>query len=247
MEKLLAKVEELRRGAAEPAGEPVADRAAGAAVARAAGRQHDGRRHARGRSRGRTLARGRAGSAQRAGAVDAPRTGAAAGRRSAQRAIPARLPRSSISAASSVVADFRRAFARLRIHACELPASTSRQFALCSARRSLTRRRRPMPRGPSADSRCGTLTGDFAVTRERLLPRGARTRLRVVDQRPDPREGRQRLHLAPVARRQDGQREVGDRSQRAQGHSQRGRHALGGRHRRGRGDRHRERARSPRA
>ena len=62
--------------------------------------------------------------------------------------------------------------------------------------------------------------------RERLLRRGVERRVRVVDQRPDPREGRQRLHLAAVARRQGGEREVGHRAQRAEGPAQRARRAV---------------------
>ena len=93
MEKLLSRVEEIVSSAAGAAGQPVADRAARAAVARAAGRQHDvGRRQRAAENEESRWRAVRAGSAQRAGAVDAPRTGAAGCRRAAQRAIPARLP-----------------------------------------------------------------------------------------------------------------------------------------------------------
>ena len=81
-----------RVGAAGEAGQSLANRTAGAAVARTSGRQHDvrrGRASENEESRWRAV---RAGSAQRAGAVDAPRAGAAKHRRAAQRALPARVP-----------------------------------------------------------------------------------------------------------------------------------------------------------
>ena len=93
MEKLLARVEELVDVAAdaEPANLSPAELLAQQWRERLAANTMAGGTCAR--SRGGALARGRAGSAQRAGAVDAPRTGAGRGGRSAQRAIPARLPR----------------------------------------------------------------------------------------------------------------------------------------------------------
>ena len=96
MEKLLAKVEELlpSRSSARRRAQLSPAELLARAMARAARRQHD-----RGRPRGRRerrgpLARCRAGSPQRAVAVDAPRTRAGRGRRAAQRAFPARRPAS---------------------------------------------------------------------------------------------------------------------------------------------------------
>ena len=105
MEKLLARVEELvasrsrpdRRTCRRPSclAQQLRERLAANTMAGGARALEAERR---------TLARGRAGSAKRAGPVDAPRTRAAAGGRSAQRAIPASLPSLLRSASTRVVA-----------------------------------------------------------------------------------------------------------------------------------------------
>ena len=101
MEKLLSRVEEIVSAQpAKPANLSPTELLAQQLRERLAANTMSGGESRR-RERGIALARVRAGSAQRAGAVDAPRTGTAEHRRAAQRALPARVPASSSIRASA--------------------------------------------------------------------------------------------------------------------------------------------------